>query len=160
MTSCAFPGSFNPVTNGHMDLIRRASKLFDRVSVVVMVNLQKHEVIPTADRVRMLEKACEGLPNVQIAFWNGLLAEYMARNNEFILIRGIRNSTELDHEYSSWLVNRQLNKQIEMLWIPTDPELAYVSSSAVREIAGFGGDISKFVPRCVLKDIKEFLSKE
>lgn len=160
MSSCVFPGSFDPVTVGHMNVIERASAVFDTVHVIVMINVNKQGRIPVGDRIRILQKACSRFPNTVVDQWNGLLAEYMREHREKILIRGVRGLTEFDHEYTSALMNRQLNDQFETLLIPSDPMLSAVSSSAVREIADFGGDIKELVPKECLKDIQAFLSKK
>ena len=160
MSSCVFPGSFDPVTAGHMDIIARASAVFDIVCVTVMINVSKRCCIPADDRMRLLKKACRRYPNVKVDHWNGLLAEYMREHRQKILIRGVRGCSEFDQEYTSALMNRRLNDQFETLLIPADPEISIISSSAVREIAGFGGDITGLVPEECLKDIQGFLSKK
>ena len=159
MVSCVFPGSFDPVTKGHMDLISRAAALFDRVTVTVMVNISKKGSIPAEKRVSILKKACEPYPNVRVDSWNGLLADYMDQKGERIIIRGLRSSAEFDHEYVSYSANKLLNEQAETIFLPCDPKLNGVSSSAVREIAAFGGDISSFVPEDVAEEIRSCLSK-
>ena len=160
MTSCVFPGSFDPVTKGHMNLITRAAGMFDRVTVTVMHNIRKSGSIPVDDRVRLLEKACEGLPNVRIDRWDGLLADYMKKKKEKIVIRGVRNAAETDQELASAAANRLLNKDVETLFIPCDPQMNGISSSAVREIAAFGGSIRAFVPEKLTEEISAFLSKK
>ena len=111
MSSCVFPGSFDPVTIGHMDVISRASIVFDHVRVTVMINMNKQGRISIADRIRILKKACMRFPNVEVEQWNGLLADYMREHGEKILIRGVRSCTEYEHEYVSALMNRKLNDQ-------------------------------------------------
>lgn len=160
MSSCVFPGSFDPVTAGHMDIISRASAIFDMVHVTVMVNVNKQGCFPAEDRVRLLQKACARYGNVEVDRWEGLLAEYMREHRERILIRGVRSCSEYEHEYTAALLNRRLNEQAETLLIPADPALSAVSSSAVREIAGFGGEIRGLVPDECLKDIQRMLSKK
>ncbi len=160
MVSCVFPGSFDPVTRGHMDLIERASGLFDHVTVTVMVNISKKNAIPLKERMNLLEKACKAFPNVDVDSWEGLLADYMAEKNERIIIRGVRNVPEFEQEMTAAGANKMLNGSAETILIPTDPALAGVSSSAVREIASFGGDISAFVPEMLIKDIEALLSKK
>ena len=160
MSSCVFPGSFDPVTRGHMNLICRAARMFDKVTVTVMVNVHKHGSIPEEKRIALLEKACADLSNVHIDRWNGLLADYMRNRNEKIIIRGIRSAGEFEQEYTASLINRQLNEEVETLLIPADPNLNAISSSAVREIAAFGGKIGHLVPATVMKDIQELLSKQ
>ena len=159
MSSCVFPGSFDPVTAGHLDLIRRAAAVFDTVRVTVMINVNKQGAVPVEDRIRLLKKACKPYPNVKIDQWDGLLADYMREKGEKILIRGVRGCAEFEHEYSSALLNKGLNGQIETFLMPADPALSVVSSSAVREIAAFGGDLSRLVPSECLKDIQMLLSK-
>ena len=149
MVSCVFPGSFDPVTKGHLDLIARAAGLFDRVTVTIMVNIHKSGAIPAEKRAELLRRACEPYPNVRIDRWDGLLADYMKEKKEKILIRGIRGGA-----------SRLLNDQYEVLFIPSAPEYTGVSSSAVREIAAFGGDIQAFVPEAVTEEILELLSNK
>lgn len=160
MVSCVFPGSFDPVTKGHMDVIGRASELFDHVTVTVMVNISKKSAIPLEERIQLLKKACRKYPNVDVDSWEGLLADYMAEKKEKIVIRGVRNTPEYEQEMTAACANKMLNSSVETILIPTDPALAGVSSSAVREIASFGGDISAFVPKALIKDIETLLSKK
>lgn len=160
MASCVFPGSFDPVTRGHLDLISRASSLFENVTVAVMVNIRKSGTIPAEKRVDMLRRACSAYPNVLVEKWDGLLADYMAARQERIVVRGIRSSAELDQELQACAANRMLNSGIETLFLPCDPGMSGISSSAVREIAAFGGDIRAFVPDDLTEEIKALLSKE
>ena len=160
MVSCVFPGSFDPVTKGHMDLIARAAGLFDRVTVTIMVNIHKSGAIPAEKRAELLRRACEPYPNVRIDRWDGLLADYMKEKHEKILIRGIRGGAELDSELQSAAANRMMNDQYEVLFIPSDPKYTGISSSAVREIAAFHGDIQAFVPEAVTEEILELLSNK
>lgn len=160
MGSCVFAGSFNPVTNGHLDVIARAARLFDRVTVTVMVNVHKQGVIPLEARVRMLKKVCEPFPNVRVDSWSGLLAEYMRRNGETLLLRGLRSGREFEEEYPNFQVNRRLLEGLETLYLPSDPTLDGIASSTVREIAHFGGDFSWMVPPALLQEITVWLSKE
>ena len=160
MSSCVFPGSFDPVTAGHMDVIKRAAAVFDTVRVTVMINVKKQGSIPFEDRIRMLKKACKRFPNVQVDQWDGLLADYMREYGEKVLIRGVRGNAEFEHEYTTAVINRMLNDQFETFLIPSDPKLSAVSSSAVREILAFGGEIKGLVPDTCLKDIREILSKK
>lgn len=160
MVSCVFPGSFDPVTKGHMDLISRAASLFDHVTVAVMINLRKSGTIPAEKRIEMLRRACSAYPNVSVEKWDGLLADYMSLKKERIVIRGIRSSAELDQELQACSANSLLNGSIETVFLPCSPLMSGISSSAVREIAAFGGDISAFVPEDMTEEIKSLLSKE
>ncbi len=160
MVSCVFPGSFDPVTRGHMDLIGRAARVFDHVTVTLMVNIHKKSAIDTETRLALLRKACASYPNVTVDSWKGLLADYMRERNEKILIRGIRGGTELDSELQSAAASRMLNDGYEVLFLPCAPEYSGISSSAVREIAAFGGNIRAFVPETVTEEICALLSNK
>ena len=160
MVSCVFPGSFDPVTRGHMDLIGRAARVFGHVTVTLMVNIHKKSAIDTETRLALLRKACASYPNVTVDSWKGLLADYMRERNEKILIRGIRGGMELDSEMQSAAASRMLNNGYEVLFLPCAPEYAGISSSAVREIAAFGGDIRAFVPETVTEEIRALLSNK
>ena len=160
MASCVFPGSFDPVTIGHMDLISRASALFEHVTVTVMINIRKNGAIPVQKRIDLLRRACGSFPNVSIDRWDGLLADYMRKKEEYIVIRGLRGTDELENEMYVSAANRMLNRQVETLFLLTDPALSGISSSAVREIASFGGDISAFVPDGLTEEINSLLSKK
>lgn len=160
MISCVFPGSFDPVTRGHINLISRTSALFDRVTVTVMINIHKSGAIPVEKRIELLKKACRPYPNVKIDSWDGLLADYMKQKKEMILIRGVRSMSEMDQEYQSCAANKLLHAGFETLLLPSDPLLTGVSSSAVREIAAFGGSIREFVPEELTEEITALLSKK
>lgn len=150
---CVYPGSFDPVTNGHMDIIERASRMFDNVTVAVLRNPLKKGLFTMEERLELLRRACEGIPNVAFDCFDGLLMDYMARNNESIVLRGLRAVTDFENEFQMAQLNHQLAPRVETLFLMTSPDNAYLSSSAVREIGSFGGDISGFVPRCILDDV-------
>ncbi len=160
MSRCVIPGSFDPVTRGHMDLIRRAAALFDQVTVVVMINVSKRSCFPAADRVRMLEKACRAVKNVRVDHWEGLLSEYMREKGEHAVVRGVRSGAEYDAENTAAQANRMLNPRMETLLLPAGDGLQWVSSSAVREIAAFGGDIRDYVPSECAEEIAAGLSNK
>ena len=160
MISCVFPGSFDPVTKGHLDLIARAAAMFDHVTVAVMINIRKAGTIRPEDRIRMLRKVCGVYPNVSVERWDGLLADYMSEKKEKIIIRGIRDGAELERELQAASANRMLNSGIETVFLPCSPGMNGISSSAGREIAAFGGDIRSFVPAELTEEIESLLSKE
>ena len=160
MISCVYPGSFDPVTAGHIHLISRASQMFDRVTVTVMINIQKSGTIPVDRRVELLQRACASFANVFIDQWNGLLSDYMQIHHEKTVIRGIRNALEYEQEAAAFCANRQLNNRIETLFVPADPAFTGVSSSVVREIASFGGNIAPFVPEGLAEEINKLLSNK
>ena len=157
MNACVFPGSFDPITRGHMNLIERAAKMYESVTVAVMVNISKSGAIPYEERVKIIRKACSKLPNVQVVLWKGLLADYIRENAGSVVIRSVRNTGEFEQEIRAAEINRRLCPGLETVLIPADPSLADVSSSAVREIAAFGGEIRGLVPAGVYSDIKKRL---
>ncbi len=150
---CVYPGSFDPVTLGHVDLIERASKLFPRLVVAVLNNPDKHSLFSVQQRQEMLARACSHLQNVTIDSFGGLLVDYMRSIDAEIVLRGLRAVTDFENEFQMAQVNRQIAPEIETLFLMTSPNYAYISSSAVRQIAMFGGDISTLVPPCIIEDI-------
>jgi len=159
MISCVFPGSFDPVTVGHLDLIGRAASLFDHVTVTIMNNIRKTGTVPAEERLRVLKKACHAFPNVSVDLWEGLLADYMREKGERIIIRGLRSGSEFDQEYPADTANKAMNGKLETIFLPASPGLTFISSSTVREIHAFGGDIRPFIPESVTEEIIQLLSK-
>ncbi|MEA5014648.1 MAG: pantetheine-phosphate adenylyltransferase [Candidatus Limiplasma sp.] len=156
---CVYPGSFDPVTSGHLDLIERAAKVFPRVIVAVLNNPSKRGFFSVQERVRLLEKACRHLPKVEIDSFEGLLVDYMKKAGAGIVIRGLRAVTDFESEFLMAQVNHQISPEIETLFMMTSPQYAYISSSVVREIGGFGGEISSFVPASILEDVSTALGR-
>ena len=154
-----YAGSFDPVTNGHMDIISRAAGLCDELVVAVMHNPDKRGAFPVEQRVRLLEKACAQIPNVRVMAHGGLLVECARENGVKCVVRGVRPLGDFESEYQMAQVNRMLGG-VETLMMPTSESLASVSSSIVRQIAGFGGNIDGLVPACIAKEIREALAGE
>ena len=152
---CVYPGSFDPVTLGHLDIIERVSKLFPQVRVAVLDNPEKYPTFSVAQRMAMLTKACAHLSNIQIDSFSGLLVDYMHRTGAKIVIRGLRAVTDFEAEFQMAQVNRQIAHEVETLFLMTSPDHAYISSSAVKQVASFGGDVSTLVPSCILSDIRK-----
>ena len=152
-SQCLYPGSFDPVTLGHMDIITRAARIFDRVVVGVLHNPEKKGCFPVEKRVEMLEKACEGLTNVRVIAYGGLLAQLTKEMNISVVVRGVRTMADLESENAMARINRQLNPRLETIYLPASPELCQVSASMVRQLAQFGADISPYVPAQALPDI-------
>ena len=157
MAVCVFPGSFDPVTKGHLDLIERASCLFDEVIVAVLYNPAKTGLFPAEERIRLLRKACKHLDNVRFDSFDGLLVDFMRNCGARVVIRGLRSTADFESEFQMAQLNHQMEPEVETLFMPTAPEYAHVSSSAVREIGSFGGDISPFVPACIVPDVVSIL---
>ena len=150
---CLYPGSFDPVTRGHLDIIRRAARVFDTVVVGVLHNPDKRGVFPVPKRVEMRKKACEDIENVRVIAYGGLLAQCAREENISVVIRGVRGVADLESEAVMARINHQLNPDLETLFLPASPEMTDVSASMVRQLAAFGADISPYVPEQVLPDI-------
>jgi len=150
---CLYPGSFDPVTNGHMSVIRRAACLFDRVCVAILGNPEKPKGLRPELRAELLKTACEELPNVTVITAEGLTCELARKLNASWLIRGLRGHCDLDSELTMARVNHMLNGQLETVFLGPEPGLEDVSSSLVRELTGLGADITAFVPMAVHKRI-------
>lgn len=155
------PGSFDPVTLGHLDIITRASKLFDKVIVLISRNAGKNQASFTAtERMLMIQSAIKGLDNVVIDILDGLLADYVRDVGAIAIVKGLRAVSDFEYEFQMALANKRLYAGAETVFLTTSAENMYLSSSVVKQIAYFGGDISHFVPECILDDIKERLVKE
>ena len=150
MNAAIYPGSFDPMTLGHFDVIKRASKMFDRLIVSVLDNKAKNALFSVEERVSILKEAVKDLPNVEVDSLNGLLVDYARRKNIHISVRGLRATTDFEYELQIAQTNRLLSKGIlDTVFLTTSLEYAYLSSSGVKEIAAFGGDISPCVPKFV-----------
>lgn len=159
MAICVYPGSFDPVTAGHLDLIERASSLFDQVVVAVLHNPAKNGCFTVEERISLLCKACGHLPNVSFDHFDGLLVDYMHARGARVVLRGVRGSKDFDSEMVMAQLNYQLAPDVETLFMAAQPAHAHISSSAVREIAMFGGDFSPFVPQTIVEDVSRIMRK-
>lgn len=157
---CMFPGSFDPVTNGHMDIICRAARLFDEVIVAVMINPDKKGCFTREKRVDMLQKACTALPNVRIVSSDGLTAQLANEMGVCALVRGVRNLQDFESESDMAHINGMLVEGLETVFLPASVNKSDISSSFVRQLASFGADISTFVPAEVLEDITSVFLKK
>ena len=156
MKRAVYPGSFDPVTYGHLDIIKRASEIFDELIVSVLNNKEKTPLFSVEERVNILREATKDIPNVRIDSFSGLLINYAAENDLHIAVRGLRAITDFEYELQIAQTNRKLSKEkLDTMFLTTSLEYAYLSSSSVKEIASFGGDISQCVPEFVEKLIYE-----
>lgn len=150
MKAAIYPGSFDPVTYGHLDIIRRAAEIFDELTVSVLNNKTKTPLFSVEERVRMLEEATKDLPNVTVDSFSGLLIDYADRKGVHVAIRGLRAITDFEYELQIAQTNRKFSDgNLDTVFLTTSLEYAYLSSSTVKEIASFNGDISKCVPEFV-----------
>ncbi len=155
------PGSFDPVTLGHLDIIRRASTLFDKVIVLISTNATKNTASFTAtERMMLIAEATKDLDNVVIDILDGLLVDYVKRVQAVAIVKGLRAVSDFEYEFQMALTNKVLYEGAETVFLTTSKENMYLSSSVVKQVAYFGGDISPFVPECILDTIKQRLIKE
>ena len=157
MKKAVCPGSFDPITNGHIDIIRRAAELFDEVTVLVVTNPDKKCVFSPEERCTLIEKAIEGIKDVKVDSFSGLLADYVKQNEMSAIVKGIRSSSDFEYEFQMALANKSLAPNAETVFLTADPRNMYVSSSLIRQIAGFGGDVSDFVPKNIVSEIEKRL---
>jgi pantetheine-phosphate adenylyltransferase len=155
-----YPGSFDPITNGHWDIMRRALGLFDHVVVALAVNVHKRPLFPLATRIRMIRNVVGKKPRVEVDSFHGLLVDYARSRGARFLIRGLRAVADFEYEFQFAHMNRQLAPDIETIFLPTNEENFYVSSSLVREVGMMGGDVSRLVPRAVLQTLKNKFKKK
>ena len=151
------PGSFDPVTRGHVDIIKRSSAMFDYVIVAVMVNPNKKPSFTIEERIKLLGLAISELDNVEIVSFDGLLADYARERKASAIVKGLRAMSDFEYEFQMALANKKLNKDLETVFFTTSAENMYLSSSMVKQISRFGGDISGFVPECIHEEIKDRL---
>ncbi|MGH2547646.1 MAG: pantetheine-phosphate adenylyltransferase [Actinomycetota bacterium] len=151
------PGTFDPVTNGHVDIVQRAAALFDRVVVAVVESPGKEPLFSVADRVEMLREALSGLGNVEVESFSGLLVDHARSRGVGVIVKGLRAVSDFDYELQMAQMNRHLG-EVETCFVPTSPRWSYLSSSLVKEVAGYGGDVSGLVPEQVLRRLKERLA--
>ncbi|SRR5579871_1410308 len=144
-----FPGSFDPLTNGHVDVIRRSARLFDRVVVAVLVNAEKRAMFPLEERVSLIRESARDLPHVEVDTFSGLLADYVARRGAAAVIRGLRTASEFSDEWQMALMNRHLQPDLETVFLLPSAEFTYISSRLVKEIASLGGSLDGLVPEAV-----------
>ena len=155
------PGSFDPITNGHLEIIRRASKLFDKVIVVVMSNyLKKTGAFSPDERVELIKRVTSDIPDIEVEAHYGLLADYAAEKNASAIVKGLRAVSDFDTEFQQALANKKLNSEVETVFLTASGENMYLSSSMVKQICEFGGDISEFVPAEIRDDIEKRLRKD
>ena len=146
------PGSFDPVTLGHLDIIERASELFDKVIVLVMSNSAKHSAFSVEERMALLHK-CIKSPNIEVDTYSGLLVDYAAKKKAAVIVKGLRAVSDFDYEFQQALINKSLYPEVETVFLTAKGENMYLSSSMVKEVCSLGGDISSYVPSEIVNDI-------
>ena len=149
------PGSFDPVTNGHMDVIRRAAALFDRVIVLVADNTDKRCLFTAEERMALLRRCVAGIPNVEVRCFEGLISQYAKDVSATAIVKGLRAMSDFDYEFQQALTNHRLNPDVETIFLAANGDSMYLSSSMVKQVCSLGGDVSSFVPPEALQDIKD-----
>ena len=156
MNVAIVPGSFDPVTNGHLDIIRRTSKLFDTVYVSILSNSSKTTpLFSVEERIALIQRVTKDLPNVKVENFTGLLVDYAKEKNAKFIVKGLRAVSDFEYEFQMSLTNKKLAPEIETFFITTNSKYAYLSSSIVKEVAKFGGDFTEMVPSEIIEDIKK-----
>ena len=160
MTTAIYPGSFDPITLGHLNIIRRASKIFDKVVVCVMVNSAKTPMFSREERVELIERVVKRLPNVTVDTSDILLADYAKQYEGAVLVKGLRAVSDFESEFQLALINKTMNPNLDTVFLTSNEKYTYISSSVVKEIARYGSDLSKLVPREILQDVIERSNKQ
>ena len=156
MKIAIYPGSFDPITLGHLDIIRRAALCFDKVFVCVMDNCdKKSHIFPAAKRLEMLRRSVEELPNVEAELYRGLLADYAREKGGHVIVKGLRNATDFDLEYQMAAINRGIWAELETVFLPASVEYQHFSSTMVREMIRYRQPLEKYVPRAVAEELKQ-----
>lgn len=157
MKTAIYPGSFDPITNGHLDILSRANKLFDRVIITVAANSSKHSLFSEAERIALIRQASKHLRNVEVDSFTGLLVDYARRKKAIAIVRGLRVISDFEYEFQMALMNRKLHEEVETVFLMPNEKYTYLSSSIVREIARLNGDVRSFVPPVVHRALKKKL---
>ena len=155
MLRAIYPGSFDPVTLGHLDIIRRSASIADELIVGILNNKAKTPLFSVGERVRMLEEVTKDFPNVKIIPFEGLLVEFAKQMDAKVIVRGLRAIADFEYELQMSQTNQKIEPEIETLFLTTSLEFSFLSSTTVKEVASFGGDITQFVPEVIVKKIKE-----
>ncbi len=155
MVKAVFPGSFDPPTNGHLNLIKRGSQLFDSLDVVISVNHQKKYLLSPEERLSLMENMIESIPNVSVTLWDKLIVDYAQENDIGVIMRGVRAVDDFGYEFELSMLNKQLNPQVETIFLPTDRKYIVLRSSSIKELVQLGADVTKMIPSNVEKLLRE-----
>lgn len=159
MRVAVYPGSFDPITNGHLDIIERARKVFDKVIVAILINPTKKGLFSVDERVELIKKVTKDIDNVEVESFEGLLVDFLAKKETNIIIKGLRAVSDFEYEFQMALMNNKLNSDVETVFMMTSAEYSYLSSSSVKQVAFFDGSVEGLVPSKVIGDIKEKVRK-
>ena len=159
MRVAIYPGSFDPITNGHLDIITRGSRVFDKLIVGVLVNVDKVGLFPIEERVELIKRVTAHLDNVEVVSFNGLLVDLAKKNDARVILKGLRAVSDFEYEFQMALMNSQLDSEVETLFMTTSAANSFLSSSSVKQVAKFGGSINNLVPSEIIDDIMKKINK-
>lgn len=154
-----YPGSFDPITMGHLDIIKRASRLFDKVYVTILVNSAKNPAFDIEKRMDWIKKVTSDYKNVEVDSFSGLLVDYLEQKNAGVIVKGLRAVSDFEYEFQMALMNHKLNKKVETIFMMTSSKYSYLSSSIVKEVARHNGSLDGLVPDCLKEDILRYFNK-
>lgn len=153
MKSAIYPGSFDPITLGHLNIIQRAANIFDKLIVCVMVNSEKHYLFTPQERVELIQRVTQDLPNVEVELSDKLLATYAEDRGANVIVKGLRANQDFEKEFQMALINRKINPRLDTMFLTADHEYMFLSSSAAKEMARYGADLEEFLPRAIIDDV-------
>lgn len=159
MKVAIYPGSFDPITSGHLNIIRRAANIFDELIVCVMVNAGKNPMFTLDERVVLIQRVTAGIPNLTVKSSNKLLAEFAREEGSCVIIKGLRAISDFENEFQMALVNRKINPDLDTMFLTADSEYMYMSSSMVKELGSYGADLADFLPEEIIPDFQSKLRK-
>lgn len=157
MKTAIYPGSFDPITSGHLNIIQRAANIFDKVIVCVMVNAGKNPMFTLDERVSLIRKAAAEIPNVEVDSSDELLAEYARRRGSCVIVKGLRAGSDFENEFQMALINRKLNPELDTMFLTADSQYMYMSSSMVKELGHYGAELTDFLPGAIVEDFQKKL---
>ena len=159
MKIAIYPGSFDPVTSGHLNIIQRAANIFDKLIVCVMVNAGKNPMFTLDERVELIRRVTQALPNVEVDSSSELLADYARRRGSCVIVKGLRAGSDFENEFQMALINHKINPELDTMFLPAESQYMYLSSSTVKELGSYGVDLSDFLPEEIIPDFQERIEK-
>ena len=160
MKIAIYPGSFDPVTSGHLNIIRRAAKIFDRLIVCVMINAGKNPMFTLDERVELIRRVTADLPNVEVEGSSELLADYARKKGSCVIVKGLRAGSDFEYEFQMALINRKINPDLDTMFLTAEHQYTYLSSSTVKELGNYNVDLSDFLPEEIIPDFQNRINKK